>query len=220
MKRNKAILYCRVSTDKESQQTSLARQEDELVKMAHQHGIEVSDCLSEVASGYDLDRDNLLFLLDQAKKQTFTHLLVTDETRIGRGRARTAILYQLQKYGITIYTCHNDGALHLSEADEMVFEIVAIVEEYQRKLHNLKIKRGMRKAIEKGYHPERNLKDTGSGGRSKKDLPIEEIVRLREKNLTFHDIAITLNGLGYHCSKATVHRRFQQYEQTKSDELI
>ncbi len=60
--------------------------------------------------------------------------------------------------------------MHLSEADEMVFEIVAIVEEYQRKLHNLKIKRGMKAAVKNGYRPERNLSGSGAGGRSKKKI--------------------------------------------------
>ena len=40
----------------------------------------------------------------------------------------------------------------------MVLKIVAMVEEYQRKLHNIKIKRGMKRAVENGYKPEKNLK--------------------------------------------------------------
>ncbi len=97
MKGKKAILYCRVSTEKDQQQSSLVRQEEELYEMAQQHQLEVNDCLHDVASGYDLDRDQLLLILDQAKKGSFSHLLVTDDTRIGRGRAKTAILYQLKK---------------------------------------------------------------------------------------------------------------------------
>ncbi|AIC94739.1 YneB family resolvase-like protein [Shouchella lehensis] len=219
MKGKKAILYCRVSTEKDQQQSSLARQEEELYEMARQHQLEVNECYHDVASGYDLDRDQLLLILDQAKNGSFTHLVVTDDTRIGRGRAKTAILYQLKKYGITVYTCHDQGTIHLSEADEMVFEIVAIVEEYQRRLHNLKIKRGMKVAVKNGYRPERNLSGGSLGGRSKKDLPIDEIIRLRDKKLTFHEIALTLKGLGYDCSKATVHRRFQQHIQAETDHL-
>ena len=45
----------------------------------------------------------------------------------------------------------------------MVLEIVGIVEEYQRKIHNLKIKRGMKKAVENGYRPEKNLKNQHEG---------------------------------------------------------
>ena len=122
-----------------------------------------------------------------------------------------AILHELRKYNTSIYTFQHNGELELSDADHMVLDIVAIVEEYQRKLHNLKISRGMKKAVQKGFNPQRNIKNQEAGGRTKKEVPIEEIVRLRQLELTFHDIAATLRGFGFDVSKATVHRRYQQY---------
>ena len=75
----------------------------------------------------------------------------------------------------------------------MLLEILAIVEEYQRKIHNAKIKRGMRRAVENGYRPELNLKNRGNHeGRERIEVPIEEIVNLREKGLTFKEIAINV----------------------------
>ena len=59
---------------------------------------------------------------------------------------------------VKIYTTAHKGELELSEADSMVLEIVSIVEEYQRKIHNMKIRRGMKRAVKNGYKPERNLK--------------------------------------------------------------
>ena len=50
--------------------------------------------------------------------------------------------------------------LELSDSDSMVIQIVSIVEEYQRKLHNFKIKRGMIRAVEKGYRPQKNLSES------------------------------------------------------------
>lgn len=94
----------------------------------------------------------------------------------------------------------------------MVLEIVGIVEEYQRKLHNAKIKRGMKKAIEQGYNPANNLSHHNqSPGRRRKDFPIEEVVNLREKGLTFAEITTTLRQFGYNLSKATVHRRYREH---------
>ncbi len=94
----------------------------------------------------------------------------------------------------------------------MVLQIVSMVEEYQRKIHNIKIKRGMHRAIEQGYRPEKNLKNHGDhSGRERKEAPIMEIVRLRGNSLTFAEIAATLRGFGYQVSKATVHRRYQEY---------
>jgi DNA invertase Pin-like site-specific DNA recombinase len=206
-----AIIYCRVSTEKEEQTTSLERQKAELLKLADKFGIEVSYCITEKASGYSLDRDELLNVLDMARDGEFQYLLVQDDTRLGRGKAKMAILHQLIKYNIKLYTISHNGEYTLTEADEMVLDIVSTVEEYQRKLHNMKIRRGMRKAVEHGYKPQNNLKNNTNGGREKKEVPITEIVRLKNMKLTFHDIAATLRGLGYNISKATVHRRYREY---------
>ncbi|WP_017727426.1 YneB family resolvase-like protein [Halalkalibacterium ligniniphilum] len=207
----KAIIYCRVSTKKEEQETSLTRQEDELRQMAVLYGWEVVQVIKEQASGFEFDRPGMLDCLVAFQEKQAEVLLVQDDTRLARGHAKIALLHQLKKLAIPVYTVRDQGKLSLSEADEMVLDIVSIVEEYQRKLHNAKIKRGMKKAITNGYRPERNIKRGANGGRDKKEVPIEEIVRLRSLKLTFHDIAATLRGLGYQVSKATVHRRYQEH---------
>lgn len=209
----KAVIYCRVSTDKDAQVSSLKRQREELVKLAGQIGAAVYSIIEEQESGYVIDRDGVLEVLDIFKRGEADILLVQDETRLGRGNAKIALLHTLLKSGAKIYTISHNGRLQLSEADSMVLEIVGIVEEYQRKLHNLKIKRGMKRAIEKGYKPQKNLKAIDeSPGRSKKEVPIEEIIRLRRNKLSFSDIAATLRGFGYDVSKATIHRRYQEYK--------
>jgi DNA invertase Pin-like site-specific DNA recombinase len=213
----KAVIYCRVSTNKEEQETSLERQREELERLAEQHGFEVAKVIMEQASGYEVDRDGVFDLLSTLKEQQIDALLIQDETRLGRGHARIALLHCIQKEGVKIYTITHNGEMQLSEADSMVLNILSIVEEYQRKIHNLKIKRGMRRAIEQGYRPERNLKHIGeNAGRERIDLPVEEIVRLRHNGLTFAEIAATLRGFGYDVSKATVHRRYREYVESHS----
>jgi DNA invertase Pin-like site-specific DNA recombinase len=72
----------------------------------------------------------------------------------------------------------------------------------------------MKRAVAKGYKPEKNLKNLDSNpGRQKIEVPVEEIVRLRKNKLTFSEIAATLRGFGYTISKATVHRRYQEFQQ-------
>jgi DNA invertase Pin-like site-specific DNA recombinase len=209
----KAVIYCRVSTTKETQETSLKRQELELVQLANQNQLEIAKVIKEQASGYELDRDGILELLDMVKDHTVQAVLITDDTRLGRGNAKIALLHCILRENAKLYTITDNGELQLSESDSMVLKIVGIVEEYQRKLHNIKIKRGMKRAVSKGYKPERNLKNLGeSSGRDKIEVPIEEIVRLRRNDLTFAEIAATLRGFGYQVSKATVHRRFQEYQ--------
>jgi len=207
-----AIIYCRVSTTKESQETSLARQEEELNKLASQMDFQIIKIIREQASGYDLEREGILELLSIIKEQKINAVLIQDETRLGRGNAKIAILHCILKEGVQLYTISHHGELLLSDSDSMVLNIVSMVEEYQRKLHNIKIKRGMKRAVRNGYKPERNLSNLGiHSGRERIEAPIEEIIRLRQNGLTFAEIAATLRGFGYVISKATVHRRYQEY---------
>ncbi|MBP2240232.1 DNA invertase Pin-like site-specific DNA recombinase [Cytobacillus eiseniae] len=207
-----AVIYCRVSTTKATQETSLARQEEELMNLANSHGFEIMKIISEQASGYELEREGILELISLIKEKQVEVILIQDETRIGRGNAKIAILHCLFKEGVKLYSITHNGELQLSESDSMVLNIVGMVEEYQRKLHNIKIKRGMRRAVKNGYKPERNLSNLGAhSGRERIEVPIEEIIRLRKNQLTFSEIAATLRGFGYDISKATVHRRYQEY---------
>lgn len=208
----KAIIYVRVSTKKEEQETSLVRQEEELVLLARRYNMEIVKVIREQESGYTVERDGVLEMLDSIKKDGANVVLIQDETRLGRGNAKIALMHCLRKEGVKVYTHNYNGELQLSDADSMVLDIISMVEEYQRKIHNLKIKRGMKRAVMHGFRPEENLKNQNiNSGRDKIDVPIEEIVRLRQNKLTFAEIAATLRGFGYDVSKATVHRRYVEY---------
>ncbi len=214
----KAIIYCRVSTNKETQETSLKRQEEELTQLANTYHFEIDRVIKEKASGYDFDREGILQLLERIREKQVQALLIQDETRLGRGNAKIALLHCILKENIKLYSISHSGELQLSESDSMVLKIVSMVEEYQRKLHNAKIKRGMKRAVQKGYKPEKNLKNLGvASGREKIEVPIEEIVRLRKNGLIFAEIAATLRGFGYNISKATVHRRYQEYIESQEE---
>ncbi|PFA67763.1 resolvase [Bacillus sp. AFS015802] len=214
----KAVIYCRVSTKKNTQETSLERQEIELVKLARDHQYEIEEIIKDQASGFELDRPGVLKLLDLVKDESIEAVLIQDETRIGRGNAKIALIHCLLKEGVKIISQTHSGELHLSESDSMVINIVSMVEEYQRKLHNLKIKRGMKRAVENGFQPHKNLKNKGNvDGRERIEVPVGEIVRLRRNELTFAEIAATLRGFGYDVSKATVHRRYKEYVASLDD---
>ncbi|WP_445487246.1 YneB family resolvase-like protein [Niallia sp. 03133] len=209
-----AIIYCRVSTDKKEQASSLKRQEEELIQLAEENNFTISHIIKEQASGYDLERDGILDLLTFIKDKNISAVLIQDETRLGRGNAKIAILHCIYREDVKLFSISHAGELVLSDADSMVLKIVALVEEYQRKIHNIKIKRGMKKAVESGYKPEHNFKKRGeNSGRSRLEVPIEEIVKLKDSGLTFAEIASTLRGFGYNVSKATVHRRYQEFKE-------
>lgn len=217
----KGIIYCRVSTKKETQETSLVRQKEELLMLAGQHQIEIVEVIEEQASGFDLDREGVFRIIEITSNQEIDVVLIQDETRLGRGNAKIAFLHWLRKHKVKIFTITDNGEVSLSDSDSMVLDIVGIVEEYQRKLHNLKIKRGIQRAVRNGYDPSKNLSNLhASPGREKIDIPVEEIARLRNNKLTFHEIAATLRGLGYDVSKATVHRRYKEYIDEKDGGLL
>ncbi len=209
----KAIIYCRVSTDKHTQETSIIRQQQELRTFADRYHMEVIKTIEEKQSGYEIEREGIFEVLNDFQNKRADTLLIQDETRLGRGNTKIALLHQLSKMDITIYTLSHNGELQLSEGDSMVLQIVSIVEEYQRKLHNAKIKRGMKKAVSNGFHPADNLSNQHLAmGRERKEFPIEEVIRLKSNGLTFKEIASVLKGMGFDVSKATVHRRYQEYQ--------
>lgn len=213
-KQQTAVIYCRVSTDKETQSSSLERQQEELLRYAKEQNYEVKCIFQDKHSGYDVEREGLLEMLDFIKEKEIQALFVQDETRLGRGNARMAVLHLLQKTATDVFSMRDAGPVQLNEMDTMLLEILAIVEEYQRKIHNAKIRRGMRRAVENGYRPEQNLTNRGNpNGQERKEVPIEEIVKLRNRGFTFEEIAITLRGLGFDVSKATVHRRYQEHQE-------
>lgn len=209
-----AVLYCRVSTEKETQEKSLTRQEEELREYATQQNYYVREVFTDQHSGYSVEREGLLDMLDYVKTHSISTVCIQDETRLGRGNSRMAVLHLLKKTNVQIVSLNDGGSLQMNEMDSMMLEILALVEEYQRKLHNAKIRRGMKRAVVHGFKPEKNLKNHGNPeGRERKEIPIKEIVNLRKTGLTYEEIASTLRGFGYVVSKATVHRRYIEYSE-------
>nr|WP_318540846.1 recombinase family protein [Terribacillus saccharophilus] len=215
----KAVIYCRVSTEKDEQASSIERQREELISLVASSNIEVIDIIEEKQSGYEIERPGIFRMLDIFTAHEADCLLIQDETRLGRGNTKIALFHHLQKLEVKVYTLSQHGEFQLSESDGMVLQIVGIVEEYQRKIHNMKIKRGMRRAIEAGYDPSKNLSNQQAApGRERIDFPIQEVIRLRNNKLTFQEISSVLRGMGFNVSKATVHRRYQEYLSLESED--
>ncbi|MXQ52450.1 YneB family resolvase-like protein [Shimazuella alba] len=207
-----AIIYTRVSTKKDIQESSLIRQQEELSLWAKELKMNVIQIVQEQHSGYDLNRRGLYQMLEIMKKERVDAILVQDDTRLGRGEAKLAVVHQLHRAGCRIYCKLHGGELALDAGESTVLHIISKVEELQRKMMNQKISWGMKRAVkEKGYNPSKNLKNQGLGGREKKEVPIEQIVALKQKKLTYEEISATLKGFGFDVSRATVHRRYKEW---------
>ncbi|GGE12167.1 resolvase homolog YneB [Marinithermofilum abyssi] len=207
----KGVIYARVSTKRNEQETSLERQQQSLQEWAVSLPCEVVEVIAEQHSGFDLNRPGLYQLLKIVREKKADTVLIQDDTRLGRGETKLAIIHQLYRMGCRIFSLQHEGELELEAGESTVLHIIAKVEELQRKLMRQKISWGMQRAIQNGYQPQYNLKNQGQGGREKKEVPIEQIVALKDKKLTFEEIAATLQGFGYQVSRATVHRRYREY---------
>ncbi|PTX55065.1 DNA invertase Pin-like site-specific DNA recombinase [Melghirimyces profundicolus] len=215
----RGIIYARVSTRRGEQETSLERQVADLQAWAESLPCEVVEVITERHSGFQLEREGLCRLLDAVREKEAEAVLVQDDTRLGRGEAKLAVVHQLSRSGSRIYSLQSGGELELEAGESTVLHIMAKVEELQRKWMRQKISWGMRRAVrEKGFNPARNLKNQGQGGRSRKDVPMEQILALKEKKLTFEEIAATLQGFGYDVSRATVHRRYREWKARESED--
>lgn len=209
-------IYGRVSTNKIEQKTSLTRQIEELKDYCNNNNYQFIKIIKEKNSGFNEDREGIISILELLRDNKINAIIIQDSTRLGRGNAKMALIHQIQKLGGKIITIEDNGIIALNDLEKMILEILAVVEKYQQRLTNKRISRGMKKAInEENYKPEKNIKNREFGGRKRKALPLKEILRLRNMGLTFKDIAITLRGLGYNISKATVHRRYQEYTKAK-----
>jgi len=205
-------LYARVSTQKEEQNSSIKRQIDELKQYSIKNKYSIKKIIKEKKSGFEEERLGVLSLLELFKDNKINAVLIQDSTRLGRGNAKMAIIHQIHKLNGKIITVEDNSEIGLNDLEKMILEILSVVEKYQQELTNRKIGRAMKKTIiENKYHPENNIKNRNQGGRKRKELPLDEILRLRSMGLTFKDIATTLRGLGYNTSKATVHRRYQEH---------
>ncbi len=209
---DKAVIYTRVSTQKESQKSSLRRQKSELISYAEENNLKVIEIVEEKESGFNESRPGMLKVLEFLQNNKAEIVLIQDSSRLGRGNAKMALIHQIDKLGSEIHTLADKGRIALNDLEKMILEILSVVESYQQQLRNKNISRAMKKKIESGdFNPANNLSNIDQGGRDRKNIPLKEIIRLRELELTFKDIAATLRGLGYDVSKSTVHRRYQEY---------
>ena len=209
---DKAVIYTRVSTQKESQKSSLKRQKRELESYADENKLKVIEIVEEKESGFNESRPGMLKVLELLQSNKADIVLIQDSSRLGRGNAKMALIHQIEKLGAEIHTLADKGRIALNDLEKMILEILSVVESYQQQLRNKNISRAMKKKIESGeFDPAKNLSNIDQGGRDRKNIPLKEIIRLRELELTFKDIAATLRGLGYDVSKSTVHRRYQEY---------
>ena len=80
-------LFMRVCTTK-SARNIIITSKDELLHLAERYQMNVTKVIEEQASGYTIERDGILEVLDTIRDEQIDVLLIQDETRLGRGMQR------------------------------------------------------------------------------------------------------------------------------------
>ena len=102
----RAIIYCRVSTDEQKEHGyGLVRQEQECLKYAESHDIEVVDVIEDDCSGTSLDRPGLSELRHRLVSESIEVVIVHDIDRLSRDVTDFLILRRewMQEQGIEIH---------------------------------------------------------------------------------------------------------------------
>lgn len=99
------ILYCRVSTQAQADDTSLDTQADAGIKYAQDHNLNVSRTVKEVFSGASLfERPQLNAIRDEIRAGSVTNLVIYAVDRLSREIAHLCILLdEFERYGATLH---------------------------------------------------------------------------------------------------------------------
>lgn len=81
---NSCVLYCRVSTRKQSESGNLARQLDRLLEFARQNNYDVKNIYSEMGSEINENRRELNKMIDYVKNNDIKYIIIEYKDRLAR----------------------------------------------------------------------------------------------------------------------------------------
>lgn len=143
----KVAIYCRVSTDYQE----LDRQVNELTSMAERMGYEVVGTYKEIISGAKtkrVERDKILKLI---KQKLIDAVLVTELSRWGRDTKDLIETVELMKSrNVSLLTTSGHEFNLTTPTGNLLFQLMAILSEFERKLIGERVKSGMAEAERKG----------------------------------------------------------------------
>lgn len=144
-----AVLYARVSTERQSDEGTIESQLGELRENSSKDKI-IHEYIDEGWSGTTLARPALDDLRDDAKQGKFEAVYILDPDRLSRNHAHLMIVMaELKKLGIDIKFAHRD--YKDNPEDKLVFNLQGVVAEYEREKILERTRRGKLQKAKRGH---------------------------------------------------------------------
>jgi DNA invertase Pin-like site-specific DNA recombinase len=210
----RAIGYCRVSTDKQSEKgVSLEAQTEKIRAMAVVHGAELIEVVQDGESGKSLNRPGMQRVLEMVRRRDVEAVIIAKLDRLTRSVKDLCELLELfERRGVALISVA-ESLDTSSAAGRLVINIMAAVSQWEREAIGertrdaLQHKRGQGERVGNiafGYRLAPDGKhvepDTGE------QAVLGEIRRLRGSGVSLRKIAAALNGRALKTRRGTVWR--------------
>jgi len=174
----KVVLYARVSTADKGQDPGV--QLDILRQMAKERSYEIVGEYVDYASGKDGNRPQFKQMMFSASKHQFDAILAVRLDRIMRSVGNLlSSLEMLHSYGVSVI--FRDMEFKVGDPnDKLRLQIVAAIAEWEREIIRMRTCEGLAHARSKGKKLGRAYRD---------DVPIGEILRLRENKTSWKELS-------------------------------
>jgi site-specific DNA recombinase len=145
----RCVIYCRVSTHDQKDNTSLPEQERMCLERAQERGYAVIEIVKEDISGAKVDRPGMNQVLDLAADSAFDILLIADLDRFARSpEAKILIKRELENYGVKIEYVLKDFSDDPS--GRLMEDIFTAIASHERELIRMRSMRGKRAGARMG----------------------------------------------------------------------
>ena len=210
----RAIGYCRVSTDKQSEKgVSLEAQTEKIRAVAVVHGFELIEVVEDGESGKSLHRPGMQRVLEMVRRREVGAVIIAKLDRLTRSVKDLCELLELFEHREVALISVAESLDTSSAAGRLVINIMAAVSQWEREAIGertrdaLQHKRGQGERVGNiafGYRLAADGKhveaDTGE------QAVLGEIRRLRRSGVSLRRIAAALNGRALKTRRGTVWR--------------
>lgn len=148
------VIYARVSTHKQANRGDLDRQIDKLKIYAIEHNVRNLQVLSDIGSGLNDNRKNLLRLISMVQDGKVNRIFIAYKDRLTRFGFN--YLKQICDYHGTTIIIVSEQTEQKSESEELAEDVIALIHSFSGKLYGLR--HHIKESIDDGHETE---KETG-----------------------------------------------------------